>query len=941
MDPLTAIGLAGNILSLIDATSKVISKARQLYDSASGTTSENDELESLTKNLKDLASRIQRNTGETPRQVHLSTRITNETVLENLSQQCIQVADELLRVLESVKVKGEGGKLKIAVRAVKSVWKQDDIDAIQRRLERISKQLMDGMSMDQLEQINRRLREMAVENTRLEANRAKEISQLRQQLNSAFESIKSSVEETQIPGAWLVLSDTARRGQAYFAEQVILRSLRFSSIESRYEAISKEHSKTFTWIFEESSPTKFVEWLKKEDGVYWISGKPGSGKSTLMKFIAEHEQTQNFLAEWAGDKKLVIANFYFWNASTHQSQKSQRGLLRTILYQILRQCPQLIQTAYQEQWIALTSDGKVLKESRDELLTVQALLKTLRNISTITASDTKFCFFLDGLDEFDGRPADIVDLIGILKSFSNVKTCISSRPWNEFEDRFGNDSPWKLYAQDFTRADIHLYVKEILGANSMFQQLLKEDPACPNFVWNIVSEADGVFLWVFLVTRSILDGLTNSDRIKDLQGRLDETPKDLQDYFNKILFSTENRYRTQTARMLSIAVKARTELPLMAYWVIDQEDPKYVFQCPVGVPEAPLLASRMKIMSRRLKALSRGLLEWDMDTYKAYSVEAAEHLFTIPVNFLHRTVKDYLLSPEAQSMLYSWTEYTFNADWEVCNALGTLAKMTPVADAYSYYDLKNFQEPMFFHASKLDQNPLFHADLASLLNQLQNAVAPGFQINKADLLDDLRRRSGTKYLLKGEDVAIDIGILAMCTFFGICNYVSEKCSKQPELCTRLADNFPTLVWCMRQIDEVDSFYPTVTLEDGHTGMPMLQILLAHGVDPNASFRGLTEWRAILEDFADYNDDEGGKAKIFEGTKLLLRHGADFDQECTVRDTVSLETKVKARDLLRDWFDADQFAILEDIVKRRETKKKKKLGITKKMGHIKLWIASKK
>jgi len=277
MDPLTAIGLAGNIITFIDVSSKVLSKAKQVYDSASGATSENDELESLTKSLKDVAERARQKPVSATHSSHFNLSITSETVLDNLSQQCIKVADELLEVLESVKVKGEGRKLKSAVQAVKSVWKQDDIDAIQRRLDRISKQLMDGMSMDQLEQINRRLREMAVENTRLEANRAKEISQLRQDLNSAMDGINSKVEEERIPGAWLVLSDTARLGQAYFAEQVILQSLRFASIESRHEAISKEHSRTFSWIFEESSPTKFVEWLKGEDGVYWISGKPGSG----------------------------------------------------------------------------------------------------------------------------------------------------------------------------------------------------------------------------------------------------------------------------------------------------------------------------------------------------------------------------------------------------------------------------------------------------------------------------------------------------------------------------------------------------------------------------------------------------------------------------------------------------------------------------------------
>ncbi|PMD57951.1 uncharacterized protein K444DRAFT_614646 [Hyaloscypha bicolor E] len=936
MDPLTAVGLAGNIITFIDLSTKVVCRTKQLYESASGATSENDELEGLTKNLKDLADRTRRKPPNTSRKGHFSLNITSETVLDSLSQQCIQVADELLETLESVKVKGDGRTVHSALQAIKTVWKQDNIDAIQRRLDRISKQLMDGMSMEQLEEINRRLREMAVENTRLEANRSKEINQLREDFNSAIEKLNSNVEE-QTPGAWLVLSDTASRGRAYFAEQVILQSLRFSSIESRHESISKEHSNTFSWIFDQASPTKFVEWLKGEDGVYWVSGKPGSGKSTLIKFVAEHEQTKRCLEEWAGDKKLAIANFYFWNASTHQSQKSQRGLLRTILYQILRQCPELIQMAYHDQWIALTSDGKVLKESRDELLTVPALLNTLRNISTSTASDTKFCFFLDGLDEYDGRPADIVELVDILKSFQNVKTCVSSRPWNEFEDRFGNDSRWKLYVHDFTRYDIHLYVQETLGENSRFQQLQNEDPKCPNFVWNIVDEADGVFLWVFLVTRSLLDGLTNSDRIRDLQDRLNEIPKDLRDYFKLILFSTENRYRTQTARIFTIAVNAVRELPLMAYWVIDQGTPKYIFQCSVETPATEILDSRLDNMRRRLKVLSKGLL--DAEDEEPKSVE--DYLIGFKVTFLHRTVKDYLKTPDAQSMLQSWLDDTFSADWEVCNAFGALAKMTPPAKFTPTSPIALYMLIcMFFHAPCVDQNPLFRADIASLLEHLQTALAPALRENKESLSYELTRRKDSCFL-KGDSLDQDIAIISLCVCCGVFNYVSEKFAKEPKLCHKVTNHVPALVVSLRRINGLwaGSLF---SLEQESLGMLMLELLLAQGVDPNVEFKGMTEWRRILEDLMDerYLKDDS-RPKSFEGLKLLLQHGADFQQQCTVTEENGDVRKATANELLREWYDADQFGMLEDIVKRRDTKKKMKHGISKKIGHLKLWVTSKK
>jgi len=233
MDPLTAAGLAGNIITFVDYSTKVLSRARELYESATGATEENDELESLTRNLKDLVDRTRRRPSVAPRKSHSGLSITSEKVLDGLSQQCILVADLLLETVNSIKVKGDSRARKSAIQAVKTVWKQGHISSLQRRLDRISKQLIDGMSIDHLEEISRRLREMAVENTRLEVNRSQDIDQLRQDFNSAIEEIKADRQEERLAGAWLVLSDTARRGQGYFAEQVILQNLRFLSIDSR------------------------------------------------------------------------------------------------------------------------------------------------------------------------------------------------------------------------------------------------------------------------------------------------------------------------------------------------------------------------------------------------------------------------------------------------------------------------------------------------------------------------------------------------------------------------------------------------------------------------------------------------------------------------------------------------------------------------------------
>jgi Cdc6-like AAA superfamily ATPase len=74
----------------------------------------------------------------------------------------------------------------------------------------------------------------------------------------------------------------------------------------REEEIIMAHDGTFQWVFgDESSPMRhshphlhfdhFVDWLRCGNGIFHITGKPGSGKSTLMKFLSQHRRTQQEL----------------------------------------------------------------------------------------------------------------------------------------------------------------------------------------------------------------------------------------------------------------------------------------------------------------------------------------------------------------------------------------------------------------------------------------------------------------------------------------------------------------------------------------------------------------------------------------------------------------------------------------------------------------------
>lgn len=120
-----------------------------------------------------------------------------------------------------------------------------------------------------------------------------------------------------------------------------LKSLHFKQIKARQFEVKRAHINTFEWIFEKEGKLQFLQWLRFPNDIFWVGGKAGSGKSTLMKFICGHHRTRALLEEWAGQQSIIIASHFFWSAGTSM-QKSQEGLLRTLLFQILVHSPVLI-----------------------------------------------------------------------------------------------------------------------------------------------------------------------------------------------------------------------------------------------------------------------------------------------------------------------------------------------------------------------------------------------------------------------------------------------------------------------------------------------------------------------------------------------------------------------------------------------------------------------
>ena len=123
--------------------------------------------------------------------------------------------------------------------------------------------------------------------------------------------------------------------------------LRQAHIDNAFNGIEN----SYDWIFDEPQISvlsdhaqlwsNFPHWLRSEHGLYWINGKAGSGKSTLMNYICDDNRRLEFLREWCPNSRLLTITFFFWNTGTRQ-QKSIEGLLRSLLYQIITECGELI-----------------------------------------------------------------------------------------------------------------------------------------------------------------------------------------------------------------------------------------------------------------------------------------------------------------------------------------------------------------------------------------------------------------------------------------------------------------------------------------------------------------------------------------------------------------------------------------------------------------------
>lgn len=208
-------------------------------------------------------------------------------------------------------------------------------------------------------------------------------------------------------------------------------------------------------------------WIQTGSGLFHLVGNPGSGKSTLMKYLWDHPKTRTKIIAWANSRKIVAAKCFLWKKGT-KKQKSIAGLCRSLLYDILEECVELAPHAMPDLWRTASSTPwqvelkfplrkEYVREALTRLLCDPALVDTHR-----------FVIFVDGLDELREESSGYEEIVEMLlqwmhNDIKHVKLFASSRPLHEFLRAFPGDQ--RLWLHNHTRQDQTLIILDRLKAS--------------------------------------------------------------------------------------------------------------------------------------------------------------------------------------------------------------------------------------------------------------------------------------------------------------------------------------------------------------------------------------------------------------------------------------------------------------------------------------------
>lgn len=387
-----------------------------------------------------------------------------------------------------------------------------------------------------------------------------------------------------------------------------LDALRFDIMEARRADIKDPFGQTCKWILGHPAYQKWVDptAAERNQGFFWIKGKPGAGKSVLIKYLDMH-------ISCGRDEQRICISYYF-NARGETLEKSLEGLYRSLLSQLL-EADENLQT--------VLDDTSALRRGASRTW-LQDLRKAFAAAVMKLRQQRLFCF-VDALDECsESEMQPMSEMIEYFRQLCDeaarsdicLKICFASRHYPAL------DIPTclQLILEDNEdhQEDLEDYVRNVTFSHSV----TGESRMIPNEIRaEVLAKSNGVFLWVVLVME-ILKSEFIKGRLHAVKRRLREIPRSLNTLFKEIVQRDQENIE---------------EFLLCLRWILYSLRPlrleEFYFAMMAGLNDDQLHRNAdvsHEDMLNFLKSSSKGLVEMTKDVYDPRA------------QFIHESVRDFL-----------------------------------------------------------------------------------------------------------------------------------------------------------------------------------------------------------------------------------------------------------------------------------------------------------
>ena len=247
-------------------------------------------------------------------------------------------------------------------------------------------------------------------------------------------------------------------------------------------------------------------------------------------------------------------------------------------------------------------------------------------------------------------------------------------------------------------------------------------------------------------------GLSRSDRIVDLQRRLDELPADLEKLYQKMLDSMDHRERQQASKILQLVLRStevQTEGPLSLLQLsfAEEDDLDLAIRAPIEAMPNEGKVLRCKRMEGRVRSRCCGLVEVrdsNKDRKNLDNASSTSYDF-LHIGFIHKTVVEFLRMSAVWGQILDLTANTlFNVDLTLLASCVYEIKALPYCDfpsPASERTMVNMQH-CFFYAKLLGE--LQSGTERALLTELHKALTQRWSRSQSseNLHDELLMAAG-------------------------------------------------------------------------------------------------------------------------------------------------------------------------------------------------------